>query len=294
MSAFSHSLPRRLVCFALTLALPALATAANVGALGLVIPAGDVITVPGTGSVAEVHVQVGDEVAAGDALVTLLPAAGTREELDLARLALREAEQVGARNLRAAELRLEIARHDHAFARTRHDRFVEIGGSEVSPQQMEMRTYELENAKLNLEAAENALARGREEVAINTARARTRVALAQQAIDHRVLRAPAALSVVEVAATPGGVVDGGVVMLADRTRMQVRAEVFAGDLAHLKVGQKATITSNALASPITGRVLRISPLVTGRAKVVNVLLSLDDPAAVHNLIHLEVNVSIET
>lgn len=290
-----HLLSRlRPLCLATALILPGIATADNVGALGRIIPSGDVIALPGSGTaVTKIHVQVGDMVAAGDPLITFLPPLGAEDELELAKLDLQQANEIGPRNLQAAQLRVDLAQFEHNFARERYDRFAAMGGDDISPQQMELRAYEKENARLGLDIATNTLERTRKETAFNQSRARARLQGAQKKLGQTTLNAPGPLTVVKINTTPGAIPSGATIMLADLSQMQVLTEVFAGDIANLKPGQKATITSNALSDSISGQVLRISPLVTGRAKVVEVLLSVDDPAAVRHLIHLEVNVSIE-
>ena len=278
----------------LALALPGAALAANVGALGQIIPFGDVIILPGSGTaVTAVHVKVGDLVPAGAPLISFLPPPGAAEELELAQLDLQQANEIGARNVQAAQFRVDLAQFEHDFARERYDRFEGIGGETISPQQMELRAYEKENSRLGLDIAKNTLDRTREEVAFNQSHARKRLEIAQKKLAQTTLNSPAPLTVVQINTIPGAIPSGAVIMLADLSKMQVLTEVFAGDIANLKLGQKATITSNSLPGPITGKVFQISPLVTGRAKVVEVLLSLDDPTTVRHLIHLEVNVSIE-
>lgn len=284
----------RPLCLATALILPGTAIAANVGALGQIIPSGDVIILPGSGTaVTKIHVQVGDVVAAGDPLITFLPPPGADDELELAKLDLQQANEIGARNLQAAQLRVDLALFEQDFARERYDRFADMGGDDISPQQMELRAYEKENSRIGLDIAKNTLDRTREETAFNQSRARVRLTGAQNKLGQTTLNSPGPLTVVQINTTPGAIPTGATIMLADLSQMQVLTEVFAGDIANLKIGQKATITSNSLSAPITGKVLRISPLVTGRAKVVEVLLSIDDPTTVRHLIHLEVNVSIE-
>lgn len=290
-----HLLSRlRPLCLATVLVLPGTVIADNVGALGRIIPSGDVIALPGSGTaVTKIHVQVGDVVAAGDPLITFSPPLGADDELELAKLDLQQANEIGARNLKAAQLRVDLAQFEHDFARERYDRFAGMGGDEISPQQMELRAYERESARLGLNIAKNTLDGTREETAFNQSRARTRLQGAQKKLEQTTLNAPGPFTVVKINTTPGAIPTGATIMLADLSQMQVLTEVFAGDIANLKPGQKATISSNALTDSISGQVLRISPLVTGRAKVVEVLLSVDDPATVRHLIHLEVNVSIE-
>ncbi|MEY2878070.1 MAG: hypothetical protein RLZZ15_450 [Verrucomicrobiota bacterium] len=288
------SLSVRALALALALLAPGARLEAKVGALGRIIPAGDLITLGGDGSaVAAIHVKEGDVVAAGAPLIDFNSRHTAENEVKLAELSLREARDLCTLATHALAKKSEIAKGDYEFAVQRYERFSKLGGEKVSAQQMELRAYQMKNAQLVQQAADLDLARSREDGAIKLARAEAQLAAARAKLDATTLRSPAPLTVVKVNATPGTVPGGAVVVLANLSEMLVLTEVFAGDLPSLKVGQAATITSNALAAPIAARVLSIGRLITGRAKVAEILLRLDDPTAAAKLLHLEVNVSIE-
>jgi multidrug resistance efflux pump len=149
----------------------------------------------------------------------------------------------------------------------------------------------MNNADLAYQAAQKDLERSREDRAMKIERAQTQLAMAREKLARTTLHSPAKLTVVKLNAAVGAA--GASVTLANLAEMHVMTEVFAGDLPTLKLGQVATITSTALPGPVLGRVLSISPIISGRAKVSEVLVRLDDPTAATKLINLEVNVSIE-
>lgn len=281
------------VLLSVALAAPVARLDAKIGALGRIIPAGDLINLAGVGVVAVVHVKEGDVVEANAPLVTFASRQAAQNDVILAELALREAEELGQLSLDALELKTEGVKRDFDFATLRHDRFNKLGGEELSPQQMELRAYQMKNSELSYKAAKKDLERTKLDREIKITKARTQLAIAQEKLNSTVLSAPAKLTVVKLAAIPGTVPSGPAVTLANLAEMQVATEVFAGDLPSLKVGQEATVSSTSLPGPGKARVISISRIITGRAKVAEVLLRLDDPVAASKLLNLEVNVSIE-
>jgi HlyD family secretion protein len=101
----------------------------------------------------------------------------------------------------------------------------------------------------------------------------------------------------ELAATP-------VLEMGDTRTMNVIAEVYETDVRFVKVGAPARITSQALAAPLTGKVVSIGQRVSKRdafnvdpaartdGRVVEVTVRLDDAAPVAGLTNLEVDVVI--
>lgn len=277
----------------LLLSFTALGVSAKVGALGKVIPKGDLLHLPGNGTaVAVIHVQEGDLVQPETPLITFSNHQAATKEVEIAELNLLEAQEVGTLNIESMEMKVEIARHNFDFALERYERFKEIGGAEISVQQMEQRTYERRNTQLLLQAAEKDLNRAKQDHALNIRQAQAQLEAAEGMLATTTLRAPAALTVIKLPAQVGSVPSGSAVVLGDLSEIQVLTEVFAGDLAVLEIGQTAAITSNALPQEVSGELISIGRLVTGQAKVVEVLVRVNDPAEVRDLIHLEVNVSI--
>ena len=100
--------------------------------------------------------------------------------------------------------------------------------------------------------------------------------------------------------------NGPVLIMGDTARMRAVAEVYETDIGHVRVGQTATITSRALAKPLTGKVVRIGnmvfkndvlnvdPAARADARVVEVWIELDDSAATERLTNLTVDVVINT
>jgi cobalt-zinc-cadmium efflux system membrane fusion protein len=91
------------------------------------------------------------------------------------------------------------------------------------------------------------------------------------------IRAPIAGTVVERLITPGQLLEAGATpafTIADLGSMWVDASVFAGDVARVRVGDSARVTSDALSDTLTGAVTYVGALVdpTTRATAVRILV----------------------
>jgi len=89
--------------------------------------------------------------------------------------------------------------------------------------------------------------------------------------------------------------------------MAAVAEVYETDIQHVRIGQKAIVTSSALATPLHGRVSQIglqverkdvlndNPVVAADARIVEVRIELDDASskAAATLTDLKVDVTID-
>lgn len=267
---------------------------AKIGALGRIIPQGDILHLAAPGDVVTViHVKEGDRVAANAPLLTFRGRADAERDLAFAEMELREVEELGALSIKALELRNQVMKRDVDFGALRLGRFTELGGEVASGPQLEQRNHQMKNAEIAYQAAVTELERAKLEREFRLRRARSQVEGARARLERTILRAPKAMTVLRVNAMVGAPAGGGAVQLANLDEMHVLAEVFAGDLPKLKVGQAATVTGSALPGAIAGRVLSIGRVISGRAKVVEVLIRLDEPAEAAKLLNLEVNVSVD-
>jgi HlyD family secretion protein len=122
------------------------------------------------------------------------------------------------------------------------------------------------------------------------------------------LTAPATGKILRVDATAGGSVGTTpVIEFADISKMVCNAEVSEIDIQRIKVGQKATLTSPALSSPLTGTLQRIQPIIGVPQfrpsnplapvdfRVISVTIELDDASAkiASQFIQLQVDVTID-
>jgi HlyD family secretion protein len=129
---------------------------------------------------------------------------------------------------------------------------------------------------------------------------------AQAALARDTVAAPAAGQVIAIHARRGErVAPEGLAELAQNDRMYVVAEVYETDIGRVRIGQRATVTSPALETPLHGTVERIGrkvgkldlvdtdPITRTDARVVDVHVKLDDSERAAGLSNLQVEVSID-
>lgn len=121
------------------------------------------------------------------------------------------------------------------------------------------------------------------------------------------VRAPIAGEILKVIAKTGEAVSGatGVVEMGNTKQMYAVAEVYETDVSRVKVGQKATISSEVLGGEITGKVDRISlrvakndvlgtdPATRTDVRVVEVKIRLDQSEKVSGFTNMQVKVRID-
>ena len=169
---------------------------------------------------------------------------------------------------------------------------------------LESREGELIKAKAELRAAEAALARTRSMVAVDSAEARLKTAEAQ--LELTIIRAPIDGEILKVFTYPGERTgDNPILKMGNTNDMHVIAEVHETDVGVVRVGQQATITSEALAEPVQGAVeeigsliykndvLDLDPRAPRDTRIVEVRIKLDKSEAVSRLTHLEVLTRID-
>ncbi|MDJ0680061.1 MAG: ABC exporter membrane fusion protein [Xenococcaceae cyanobacterium MO_167.B52] len=139
--------------------------------------------------------------------------------------------------------------------------------------------------------------------------AQAAVATAKADLDRTYIKSPQAGTVIKILTRPGEVVSSndGVVRIGQINQMYAIAEVYESDITKVKIGQKATVNSNALSKALTGTVEHIGleikrqevvntdPTANIDAKVVEVKVKLDEASSqkVSGLTNLLVNVRID-
>jgi HlyD family secretion protein len=171
---------------------------------------------------------------------------------------------------------------------------------------------ELRNAKADLDRwlelfrAGGASASLRDAAQLKVDVARAELGAAQAALDLATVRAPVDGQVIEIYARSGERVGpNGIAEIAQNDVMYAIAEVYETDIRHVRVGQRARVTSPALAEPLTGRVERIGlkvgkldvlatdPAARTDARVVEVKIRLDESRRAAALTNLQVDVAIQ-
>jgi HlyD family secretion protein len=136
--------------------------------------------------------------------------------------------------------------------------------------------------------------------------AKAELQAAQASLDLATVRAPVAGQVIKIYSRSGERVGpNGICEIAQNDVMYAIAEVYETDIRHVRLGQRAKVTSPALAVPLEGRVdyiglkigkadvLSTDPAARTDARVVEVKIRLDDAARAAGLTNLQVDVAIQ-
>jgi len=137
------------------------------------------------------------------------------------------------------------------------------------------------------------------------ASAQALLAQRQAELERTYVRAPFAGRVLDLVAEPGELVGpGGIVEMGRVDQMLAIAEVYETDIRLVKLGQRATVRSDALGKPLQGVVSRIRPKVQKMdqigddpaarkdARIIEVEIKLDDSRPAANLTNLQVEIEI--
>ena len=290
-----------------------------VTALGRVTPGRAVISIaaqPGN-RLLKLAVTDGKKVRAGDVLAYLESYTLRTVERDAAKVALDEArarleaetayaEAIIEQNRQAVRL-LDIAvDHEHKELQRVKSLTSAFPQQRLDDQKflVDSREGELAKANAELRAAEAALARTRSMVAVKSAEAQVKSAEAQ--LELTIIRAPIDGEILKIFTYPGERIGNDPILkMGDTSDMHVIAEVHEADVAAVRVGQHATITSEALAEPVHGvveeigaliyknDVMDLDPRATKDTRIVEVRVKLDKPQAVSRLTYLEVSTRID-
>ncbi len=225
--------------------------------------------------------------------------------------------------VRLNEAQLEEARRDFARSKTlrntssasreEYDRY------EIAVSRM---TQQLDVGKANLARlqADQGVALLETETRLATARANLlkaeraiqidsldkRVALIDARLERTQLRAPVTGHVLRIFTYPGErIASKPVLQMGETGKMMAVAEVYETDIRFLRAGQRATVTSPALAQELTGTVeivgqriykndvLNVDPRAETDSRVVEVRIRLDDSSLARHFVYLQVDIVID-
>jgi HlyD family secretion protein len=218
-----------------------------------------------------------------------------------------KASEIAAQQAEVERIQMELDN-----ARKEHQRYVSLGDNVTASQ--------VDALRLRVEATTRAMTTARErltsltevrpvdvEVAeMQLAEAVRNHERARAELNASVVRSPIDGRVIKINAWPSEQVDTqGLLELAPAAPMYVVAEVAESDISRVRVGQRATISADALPSAVEGTVERIGatvlrnervspePASFSDSRVVNVWIRVNDGAAVTNLIDLQVDVILD-
>ncbi|WP_218080742.1 HlyD family efflux transporter periplasmic adaptor subunit [Anthocerotibacter panamensis] len=301
-----------------------------VSASGRLEPDGGVMTLAAPSSVefqrrvVRLSVKEGDQVRAGQLIAILDPYARRLASLTAAEQEVRVAQSrlaqiragakpgdIAAQNAAVARLKTEFANAETEFRR--FETLARAGA--VSASNFDAKRLERDATRQQLQQAQATLTSVREVRLVDVRAAQEEVAaalsqvlVAQADLELTYVRAPIDGQILKVQTNPGEVVDqGGIVKLGQTKRMFTVAEVYESDIAKIRLGQRATITSAAIPGVMHGTVTKVGleiakkdilstdPVLDVDARVVEVKIRLDpaDSRRVSALTNMKVEVNIE-
>ncbi|MBZ2179399.1 MAG: efflux RND transporter periplasmic adaptor subunit [Acidobacteriota bacterium] len=221
------------------------------------VAARTVTTVAGRvmGTVMEVRVRAGDRVAAGQTLVTVdardLEAAQRQAQagLDEAKGAIPEAESAIA----AAQAQLDLARSTLRRMKELYEK-----------RSLSAQEFDESNARVKVQEAAVAMARSRRrQIDDKIRQAEQAVEQSQIARGYAEIKAPFAGLVLARRVEPGALSAPGVPLVDVEQTGNYRLEAIVEEsrLGAVKQGAMTTVTVDAIATPLTGRVVEIAPAV---------------------------------
>lgn len=302
-------------------------TMQKVTALGRLEPKGEVIRIAPSSQgsrIVELRVKQGDRIQAGQILAVL-------DSRDRLQAALRQAQmQVQVAQSRLGQVRAgaktgEISAQSATVTRlqaelnnaeSEYRRYQKLyGEGAISASLLDSKRLVVDTTQAQIRQAEKTLQSIAEvrPVDVQAAqadveRAIAAVGQAQAELDLAYIRAPRAGQILKIHTWPGEIVgDDGIVELGQTGQMDVVAEVYESDVQHLKLGQRAIVTSSAFSGQATGTIADIglqirkrgildtNPTADADGRVVEVKIRLDKASSqkVAGLTNLEAIVQID-
>ena len=251
-----------------------------------------------SGIMAELYVKEGDSVSKGQ----LLAATDTAPVME-AVVAEAEAQlQFALREVEAASSKVEEACVRADVSVREAERRARLHAQGVAGEE------EADSAQGEAEAMQASCSAAKTEVRSSQANsevARAHLKRVQAQLKRSYLYSPIDGRVLDVKAKPGEFIGiEGALILGNVQRMMAVAEIYETDIRRVRVGQRATISSVALESDLSGKVHFIQQMVAGQGlvgtdptarrdtRIIEVEILLDDPAAVAGLTNLLVDVVI--
>jgi len=260
-----------------------------VSALGRLEPQGGIVEISASsipealqgGVLAQLFVEVGDDVEIGELLAVTDTADVLRAKVAEARTLLALVQQQAAASRSSADATCVRA----GVLQREADRLGKLREQDLAAEEETDRAMgEAEAASADCTAARSAVLVAEADIAV----ARARLARQEKELARSQIFAPSAGKVLSVNARPGERIDtDGILELGNVSRMYAIAEVYETDVSRLRLGQRATVTSAALPGSLAGRIERIRPIVRKLDQIGT------DPAARKDARIVEVEVLLE-
>lgn len=269
----------------------------SVVALGKLVPDGDITTVAMPYGAADarinsLQIKIGQRVSRGDTLAILdnrsffqSTVKTTRANLALKQAMLNQTRSsiaVSIKEANAAIARAQITAQMTRKSFKRQEQLFEQ--AVISASALDDASLKMQEAQRDLEKAEASLLRYKSstideqpdvQVAVHNLRAlQAELNRAEQDLSRSVVSSPLNGTVIDIHVRPGEKPgNSGIADIADTDHMTAELEVYQADIASIKVGQHVKLSSDAIKTPLKGKVSTIGYLVGRQTQLGN------DPAA---------------
>lgn len=242
-----------------------------------------------SGQVTGVNFDVGNNVKAGDTLITL-ETRTLNAQLQQAEAALQSAEAV----VQAAKDQIDQAKINLDAAQKAYDRIKALYDSSAASQsQLDDVTTKLDLAKKQYEIAVGS-AQKQAQASVNTAKANINSIKVQ--LDNSIITSPIKGVIVNRNINPGEIASPGVVLLtiADTSTLKLKGTVSQQSVPLLQAGQKINVTVDVFPNKIfEGIIERIGPMAVSTGEYFPIEISIKNPGELKAGLsaHASVNVS---
>jgi HlyD family secretion protein len=250
--------------------------------------------------VGEIRVKSGEDVEQGQLLAIMETAALSQAHLNEATAALELAVRETAARHAAAE---EVCVNARVAAGESERRLALLQKGVAGEEETELAAGRAESLAAACSSSRTAAHAAEASIPL----AQTQIELREVQLQRSMIRAPMAGRILAIHAWPGEMAAlEGLLEIGQVGSMYAIAEIYETDIGRVRVGQKAEISSGALASVLTGTVEKIhqkvakmdtigtDPAARKDARIIEVEIRLDDSDAASSLTYLQVDIVIST
>jgi HlyD family secretion protein len=253
-----------------------------------------------------------------------------KSQIEEAHIRIQQIEEVEPLDIQAQETKVELLRDQLTRAKQNLRRLQGLQPDTVSRQEMDQQELLARQAEAELTSAEALLKKTRKGHALNLQAAQAQLKTLQTSLErlqqeiplrslekslqaaedrlkHTMVRAPSAGHILKILAHAGEAVGSQPILrMADLRQMIALAEVYETDVGRVRVGQRATVRSRALApEELSGTVMEVGRLIDRNyifdldpradadRRVVAVKIRLDQSQPAAHFVNLQVTVSVQ-
>ncbi len=275
--------------FLLLLVSPLSLAQEKVGALGYLQPRQGIVRLINPDSFPPVvKVKVSDKVKKGQVLAIFDNEATAKLQLSLFESEQKQQQKI--QQITRQQLQNTIALTQLELDRVKQDlqSYKALDNALLSRKELRLRQSRVKQAELQLQKARLDLQLQQQKYQLQQQQAKLRHKQLQQQYQQTLLTAPLDASVLSVSPQAGK--GQPLIVLADLDHIQVKAEVFEGDLPKIKTGSKALLKNEVFRQPLQARVNRISHQVNANSKTGIVWLDVQNPSPANRYLGMEVRV----